>query len=489
MNFSKKAYINRAAIVLHTAIATVLSLAYLMECIKGSRTVMYLLFFLLITLAPVVVEWIFLSKQPEHGVIRHIMGICYSAMYIFAIFTTNSVTAFVYAFPMYFVVTMFADISFSATICAGGFLANVAYVAYYALTTGYTSEEIPDVEIRLASLALVGIFMVRTAMVNKKVQDNDEAQIIEQQSGLQSMVDNVLNTANEMTGGIDAITEKVERLGESVNKIYESMEQVNSGNNEAALSVQNQLVKTEQIQSHIVRVKDDTEFIRENMLGTERFVQDGKKQMDELMDQVEKSMNANEQVTTKMKQLEEYTQQMNSIIETITSIANSTGMLALNASIEAARAGEAGRGFAVVASEISGLANQTKAATVNITDLIVHIIEELNQVAEAVDVVSESNQLNAERTRTVVDNFLHITEGTDKVSAQTKELSEIVVELERANSDIVEKIQTISAVTEEVSAHSNETYTDCEANSVLVAEMAQIVAELNSEAERLKSVK
>lgn len=86
-------------------------------------------------------------------------------------------------------------------------------------------------------------------------------------------------------------------------------------------------------------------------------------------------MDANNRVLEKMKVLTEYTNKMNTIIETITSIANSTGMLALNASIEAARAGEAGRGFSVVATEISGLASQTKDATVNITELIKILIQ------------------------------------------------------------------------------------------------------------------
>lgn len=178
---------------------------------------------------------------------------------------------------------------------------------------------------------------------------------------------------------------------------------------------------------------------------------------------------------------------MNTIIETITSIANSTGMLALNASIEAARAGEAGRGFAVVAGQISGLANQTKSATVNITELIGHINSELASVETAVDVVTESNRANAESTQVVTENFAGITQGTEKIGKQTKVLMDIVGELETANADIVESIQTISAITEEVSAHANETYNACEENSFLVDTMAKVVEELSDGARKLQN--
>ena len=139
----------------------------------------------------------------------------------------------------------------------------------------------------------------------------------------------------------------------------------------------------------------------------------------------------------------------------------------------------------MVAGQISTLANQTKTATVNITELIGNIHKELVSVEAAVDVVTESNRANSESTGTVAESLTGISQGTDNVGQKTKEMLKVVSHLEAANADIVDNIQTISAITEEVSAHAGETYHSCEENAALVTAVMRTVEKLNAEAEKL----
>lgn len=487
--FSEKGYVNRIALLGHTIIGVILFLAYALELLKGSRTLGYFTLFSLLCLIPIFVEHILYRMDHENRYIQHIMGICYGILYIFAIFTTNSLLTCLYAFPMYMLIVLYMDVRFCILISCGAFFGNVACIIKDVLTTGYAAEEIPDVEIRIAAVLMTSVYMVVATIGVKKVNQVKLRDIQKQTESANALADSVLSASGNMISNISDVSERVVQLGESMERIHTYMSEVSSGSTESAESIQQQMQKTEVIQQHISRVKDTALQIEGDMSETVNKVEDGKHQMDALAKQVESSMEANRQILDQMKELGEYTSQMNTIIETITSIANSTGMLALNASIEAARAGEAGRGFAVVAGQISGLANQTKSATVNITELIGHINQGLAGVTSAVDVAAESNRANAESTRVVTDNFEGIIHGTENVGQQTRELKEIVEELESANADIVESIQTISAITEEVSAHANETYNVCEENSRLVDSVTGMVESLSTEAQKLRSSK
>lgn len=488
MNFSEKKYVNNTAIKGHTVIDSILFAAYLLEVLKGSRTIGYFAVFALLTVVPVVAEWMIYAKNPESGVIKHLMGITYGILYFFVIFTTTSLLPFTYAFPMFIVIVLYMDPRFNILIGAFASCGNVIYVVYHAMAVGYTKAEIPDVEIRIAATILTTVFMIFTTRAVTKVNNMKLKQIQEQTDETGRLMSNILTTSQDMITDITEAARQMTGLGDSVIKVHDAMQEVSAGSAETAESVQVQIQRTEQIQAHIGNVKSTTAQIEQNVHDTVNKVAAGREQMAALESRVEQSKLANAEVLEKMQKLSTYTGQMNTITETITSITNSTVMLALNASIEAARAGESGKGFAVVASQISGLASQTQTATSNITGLIENINKELTRVAEAVNVVTRSNDSNAESTGVVKNTFTGISSGTEDISRRTEELLHIVAELEHANGDIVENIQTISAITEEISAHANETFHACEENICMVESVRGIVGNLNDGAKKLQNV-
>lgn len=484
---SEKQSMNKTAVICHATTDSILFIAYFVEVLKGSRTIAYFLVLSLFAIIPVAAEMIIYRNNPESDTIRHIVGFGYSALYIFAIFTTNSVTTFTYALPMYVIITLYSDVKYCTTICTGGFLANVVDVAYKAVTVGYTKEQIPDVEIRIALMAIAAVFFVICTRTLKKINDNKLMQIEEEKEKTTKLLENIMDISGKMIGNVEQASEKMERLGVSVTEIRNSMQEVSAGNNETAQSMQTQLESTGQIQSQIEKVKEASEDISTKLMEAGEEIESSIQNIEQLAAQAEKSIEASEVVEAKMRQLAENTAHMNEIVDMINSVANRTGMLALNASIESARAGEAGKGFAVVAGEITTLANQTKSATVDINNMIQAVTEELKAVESAVAIVSDNNRSHAETTREVTERFEKLSVSTRSVNEQARQMGQAVEELAAANEEIVGSVESVSGTTEEMSAYATQTYQACEENSMLVDEVSEIVRELNAHAEELKN--
>lgn len=486
MKLSEKAYINRAAILCHTIIDVVLALAYMVELVKGARTVGYICVFGALCIVPVIVEWLLYKKNPDSGFIMHVIGVCYGALYVFAIFTANSVTNFVYAVPMFVVMILYSNVRFSALYCGILSLLNTLDIVYVAMTVGYAKEQVADVEIRAISIILIAIYCVITTVCLNKLNRNKLDNLNAEKDKSTQMLNSTLQLAEQIGLGIEQVTEKMGQLDQSVVQIQGSMKEVTQGSTETADSVQQQMVRTGEIQNYIARVKENAESIDRGVDNAAGMIQEGQKNIDIMAEQVQKSIEANDTVISRMESLSVQTEKMNTIIEMITGITDQTSLLSLNASIEAARAGDAGRGFAVVAGEISSLANQTKSATVSITELIQNINTELKEVSAAIDLVTNSNKSHAVTAQEVLGSFEKIAGMTENIGQQTSAMRETVTDLETANTGIMESIQTISAITEEVSAHSSETYDACEMNSRMVSEVTGIVENLNEETKKIQ---
>ncbi len=472
----------------YTIYCIVLLLAYIVEIVKGARSIGYVAIFILLSMIPLAAIYTVYKKDKESKSIKNILMISYAVSYSFTVFTTVTQVAFVYALLISLFIISYCDMKTSKIFAVGFVIINIINIIRMAVQGAITSDDLASVEIIIAFSIIYAIYMV--IMTKVMLLNNLEklSQIEKEKETVSAMLQQIMAISENMIGDIQVVSGHMGTLEDSVSKTKISMEEVTSGTNDTADSVQSQLLMTEDIQRFIEKVEAVSGSIVQDMEDTSEKVSIGKEKIDELIRQVSVSDEASMKVSKELDELAAYTSQMQEIISMIENITTQTSLLALNASIEAARVGEAGKGFAVVATEISNLAEQTKDATVHITTLINNISKELREVVEVVGSLMDNNKLQSVAATQTASSFETIAKRTEDIQEQTAQLSGLVTQLANSNEAIMESIQTISAATEEVTAHSHETLESSEENSTIVTEVGDIVSDLQGLAERLNAL-
>ena len=428
---------NAVAMNCHCLVCSIMSVAYFVEFLKGDRTLLYVLVTIILAMAPVAGEFISYKKMHDTKMIKHFVGIGYAILYTFVMFTTNNHFTFVYAIPMLIAITVYNDFKYSLPIEVGMVIVNVVQLVMFFQKGIYTKADMASVGIQFFVIVLICGIQLYTSMVTERLNQWKLAEIKAEHEKTEELLMRIMDTSDKMTQQIAESAQKTASLGESMQAMKESMEEVNSGSNDTAEAVQSQLNQTEEIQAMVEQVEKGTENIIDSMNQNKEAIAQGNANVGILVKQAEETVESGKKVTEELSQLDTYMSQMNSILDIINSITSQTSLLALNASIEAARAGDAGRGFAVVASEISQMAQQTKDSTVQISQLIENVSNAIQMVVEVSSSMISMIESQNETTEKTAESFTVIEKNSDNVYGHSNELAAYVTKLADANRKLL----------------------------------------------------
>lgn len=254
---------------------------------------------------------------------------------------------------------------------------------------------------------LIMVTKFATDLTERKEQNARLANDFEQ--NVQSLVQTVASSATQMQATAQSLAAAAEETSAQSNSVASS---------------------TEELSSSVVEISSQVTHSVE-IVGTA----------------VEEAQQSEQHVTN----LVNASNKISEVSDLISTIAEQTNLLALNATIEAARAGEAGKGFAVVASEVKNLAQQTAKATDEISmqikniqsvsqstaQAINHIADVITQVSEISTTISGAVEEQSAATGEVADNI----NGVQTAAAETGESSTSMLNVARDLSERSSELQ------------------------------------------------
>lgn len=258
--------------------------------------------------------------------------------------------------------------------------------------------------------------------------------------------------------------------------------------NEIATGATNQASETQKATDDIVNMGNMIEHTNsqvENLTSTANLMRESSEEAAATLKELD---NINQQAIASIDVIYEQTNITNisalkikEATTLISSIAEETNLLSLNASIEAARAGEAGRGFAVVASQIQKLADQSNESANQIDQIIHALIEDSEKAVKTMDEVKTIMNLQSENVHKTGQVFEQVRDGISSSISGVGEIATRTTQLDKARGDVVDVVQNLTAIAQQNAASTEET-------SASVMEVSNVMQEIMENANRLKEI-
>lgn len=272
--------------------------------------------------------------------------------------------------------------------------------------------------------------------------------------GLNQMEEAVSNKLLHLTDTVELLTRASEDLAEDnrlsqekgkplLEHIEEALESINL-QAELANEVTQSFVE---INKGMENIDTDLQNIVESFVEASVKAEAGTDVINKAVAQMETISNKFEASTGAIDALGDKSKEIGLIVSLITSIAQQTNLLALNAAIEAARAGEQGRGFAVVADEVRKLAEQSAGAAHEIGDLIRKIQIEINKAVDSMEDGNQAVQSGISMVGDAGQSFYKISSEIENVSNQMMDVSGVIEEVFSGTQTMIEAVKKSSNLT------------------------------------------
>jgi methyl-accepting chemotaxis protein len=305
-------------------------------------------------------------------------------------------------------------------------------------------------------------------------------------SDMRKLIGEVQLVGSKVSTSASGVTYDAENLLTATKDISRTIDDIEKGIVQQADDTEKCLLQMEGLSDQISQVYTNTSEIEQIANNTKKIAGEGIVIIDELNEKAEATTHITHDVITKIQEFEVQSQNIGSFVAVINDIASQTNLLSLNASIEAARAGDAGRGFAVVADEIRSLADQSVHAVKQIQNIVKEIkvkTKDTVDTAKQAESIVESQSEALDKTVKVFDS---INDHVNNLANNLNHIASGIQKIEEAKAGTMDAIQSISAVSEQTAAASEEVSATAVSQVDSVERLRTAASELEEDAKKLE---
>jgi methyl-accepting chemotaxis protein len=280
--------------------------------------------------------------------------------------------------------------------------------------------------------------------LNKEIKVNYQDELGSVSVALNDMMSKFRTSFISIAHASEQLTESAKEVDKISSLTLEAVLEQKNGTDSVAAAINELDSSANEVQHNTQSAADKSVSANERTSQGLVLVEQARVGINDLRDKVVEN-------TAMITDLSNKTNEVGSVLEVITAIAEQTNLLALNAAIEAARAGEQGRGFAVVADEVRSLATRTRESIEQIHVTMSRLQVGAKGAVESMNVVSQQASEKAEDVADVANLLTNISAEIQELDDLNCQISDAATQQNLAADEININVVNISNVAEKSS--------------------------------------